>query len=161
MNNKGFLGEIGLIIAIMLLVSVVVIVGYKTFTSYNEKWQDLPVDQGAKDLVQDNKDRYVSLFDGIFMFVFAMLCIALFASVVVIDTKPAFFFITIIVLAFMIGGGAMVSNAYEDISTSNQLNNTSSEFTFIPFIMSELPKVVLMLGFLVIAGLYMKMKGIL
>jgi len=160
MNKKGFIGDVGLVIAVLLLLSVVVLVGYKIFTSYNEKWQDLDVDPNAKQLVADNKERYVDLFDGIFMFVFALLCMALFISAVMIGSRPEFFFITLIILVIFIGVGASVSNVYEDISTSSNLNDTSSEFSFTPFLMGELPKVVLLLGFLVMAGLYMKIKGV-
>ena len=160
MNKKGFFGDIGLVIAIMLLIAVMTIIGYKVFTSYNEKWQaNDSVDSNAKALVQQNKDRYVALWDGIFMFIFAMLCIALFISVAAIGTRPEFFFISLILLVIFIGGSAMISNVYEDVATSPQLNTTSSEFNFIPFIMGELPNVALLLGFLVMVGLYVKIRG--
>lgn len=161
-SKKGFLGDVGLIIAVLFLVAIVVIVSYKIFTSYNDKWQAAPtIDTHAKVLVQDNKDRYTSIFDGIFMFVFALLCLGLFISATLINTRPEFFFITIIVLVFMIGGAALISNSFENASTSDQLNATSSEFSFIPFLMSQLPIVTLFLGFLVIVALYVKMRGLL
>lgn len=161
MNKRGFFGDVGLVIAILLLVAIIVMVGYKLFSSYNTKWQAMDVDQNAKNLVQDNKDRYVDLFDGIFMFVLALLCVALFISVAMIGTRPEFFFITIILLVIFIGAAALLSNVFTDVATSPQLNATSSEFEFIPFIMNELPTVVLLFGFIVIAGLYMKIRGVL
>lgn len=150
-----------MILAVLLLFSIVVVVGYKVFDSYNDKWQTQNVDSNAKALVQSSKDRYVGLFDGIFMFVFALLCVALFVSAVMIGSRPEFFFITLIILVIFIGVSASISNVYEDVSTSSNLNATSSEFSFIPFLMGELPKVTLLLGFLVMAGLYMKIKGVL
>lgn len=160
-NKKGFLGDVGFIIAILFLVGLLVMVGYKVYTSYNEKWQDMPsIANESKALVQENKDRYVDLFDGIFTFVFALLCVALFVSAVNLNTQPHFFFITIIILVFMIGAAAIISNSYETVSNSDQLNDTSSEFTFIPFIMDQLPIIVLFLGFLVITALYVKIKGL-
>lgn len=159
-NKKGFLGDVGLFIAIFMLVSLMIIVGYKIFSSYNDKWQAKPdIAQESKDIVQEEKDRYVGLFDGIFMFVFALLCLGLFISANLINTRPEFFFIAVIVLTFMIGGAAVISNTFETASTSNQLNATSSEFTFIPFLMSNLPVVTLLLGFIVMVALYVKMKG--
>lgn len=161
MNKRGFLGDVGLIIAILMLVSIMVIVGYKVFSSYNDKWQAAPsISTHSKALVQEQKDRYVGLFDGIFMFVFALLCLGLFISASMINTRPEFFFIAIVVLVFMIGGAALVSNAFETASDDAQLSNTSSEFTFIPFLMDNLPIVTLLLGFIVLVALYVKLRGL-
>lgn len=161
MNKKGFFGDIGLILAIILLFSIVIIVGYKVFSSYNDKWQTSNADTQAKELVQESQTRYTNLFDGIFMFVFALLVIALFISAATIGTRPEFFFITMVLLVIFIGVSALISNVYDTASTSTQLNSTSSEFSFIPFLMDELPKVTLLLGVVVIIGLYVKIRGVL
>lgn len=160
-NRKGFLGDVGLIIAILMLVSLMVIVGYKVFSSYNDKWQAAPsISTNSKELVQEEKDRYVGLFDGIFMFVFALLVLGLFISASLINTRPEFFFIALVVAVFMIGGAAVVSNSFEQAADSNQLSNTTSEFTFIPFLMDNLPIITLLLVFVVLVALYVKLKGI-
>lgn len=160
-NRKGFLGDIGLILAILMIVSLMVIVGYKIFSSYNDKWQAAPsISNQSKTLVQDSKDRYVSLFDGIFMFVFALLIVGLFISASLINTRPEFFFIALVVAVFMIGGSAVISNSFEAASDSQHLNNTSSEFTFIPFLMDNLPIITLLMVFVVMVALYVKMKGL-
>lgn len=161
LNNRGF-ADLGLVLAILLLIGITVIVGYKIFTSYNEKWQNnSSVPATAKAEVQTLKDRYVGLFDGIFMFVFALLVIALFISVAVIGTRPEFFFITVFLMIIFIGVSALLSNIYSDVSTSEQLNNTTNEFVFIPFVMNDLPKLTLLMGTLILVGLYVKIKGIL
>jgi hypothetical protein len=159
-GKKGF-ADLGLVLAVLLLIGITVIVGYKIFSSYNEKWQaNDSVPAAAKIEVQDLKDRYVGLFDGIFMFIFALLVIALFISVAMIGTRPEFFFITIFIMVIFIGVSALLSNVYEDTATSTQLNNTTSEFTFIPFIMGELPKLTLLMGAIILIGLYVKIRGI-
>lgn len=161
MNKKGFIGDVGLIIAILFLVALMVIVGYKIFSSYNEKWQAAPsISTEGKQLVQDSKDRYVGLFDGIFMFVFALLVVALFLSATQLNTNPAFFFITLIILVFMIGASAVISNSFETASSSSSLNATSNEFQFIPFLMDNLPMVTLLLGFVILVALYVKIRGV-
>jgi hypothetical protein len=158
-NRRGS-ADIGIVLAMLLLLGVMTLVGYKVFDSYNDKWQAADVDSNAKQLVQTNKDRYVGLFDGIFMFVFALLVIALFVSVAVIGTQPQYFFITLIVLVMFIGASGLISNSFEDVSTSTYLNETSSEFEFIPFLMGELPMMTLFLGIVLIIGLYLKIRGL-
>src|SRR5690348_3416217 len=109
-------------LAILLLIALFVIIGYKVFDSYNDKWQNMNVDSNAKALVQTSKDRFVGLWDGIFMFIVALLAVALFISSTMIGTRPEFFFITFILLCFFIGSSAVISNVYEDVATSPQLN---------------------------------------
>lgn len=159
-GNRGF-ADLGLVLAFLLIIAVTVIIGYKVFSSYNEKWQAQDsVSADAKADVQTLKDRYVSLFDGIFMLVFALLTIALFISVAYIGTRPEFFFITVIIMIMFIGVSALMSNVYDDVGTSEQLATTTSEFSFIPFIMTKLPLVTLLLGAVILIGLYVKIRGI-
>lgn len=159
MKKKGF-ADIGLVMALLLLIAIFALVGFKVFSSYNDKWQQLDVSNDSKTYIQEQEDRYPSLFDGIFMLVFALLVVALFISVTQIGTRPEFFFITIVVLVFFIGASALLGNAFEDISEGEQLNDSSDEFNFIPFIMGNLPIVTLGLGVVVIGGLYLKIKGL-
>lgn len=159
MNRKGF-ADIGLVLALLLLVSLFAIVGFKVFSSYNDKWQNLDVSNESKTYIQEQDDRYPALFDGIFMLVFALLVVALFISVTQIGTRPEFFFISLVVLVFFIGAAGLLGNSFENISEGDELNATTQEFTFIPFIMGNLPIVTLGLGVVVIGGLYLKIKGL-
>ena len=159
-SKKGFIGDIPLIIGFLFLFAVVIIVGYQFLSAYNTKYQAANVSQGSKDLVQSSKDRYVGLFDGIMGFVFALLVIALFVSLTLIPSNPAFFFITVILLVILIGAGAVFSNSYEQIANDSHISTTASEFTFTPFLMSNLPTVILFMGCVFIIGLYMKLRGV-
>jgi hypothetical protein len=162
MRKKGaFFSDIGLVLAVMLVFGLMIIVGYKVFTSYNDKWQVNPsIDTASKATVDTLHTRYVGLFDGIFMFVFALLAVMLFVSSAFIGTRPEFFFITVILAVFAIGVSAVMSNVYESVATSDQMNTTSSQFNFIPFIMGKLPLVTLLFATIVMIGLYVKIKGI-
>jgi hypothetical protein len=158
-NNRGFFGDVPFIIGILLLLAIVVIVSYKVFTNINTDWQGKDdVSTESKLRMQTLKDRYTGLWDGIFMLVAGLLCLALVFSVSQIGTRPEFFFITIILLVFILGAAALTSNVYEQISTSDELNETSSEFTFIPYFTMSMPKIALLLVFLLVVGLYMKAR---
>jgi len=161
MNKRGaFMSDIGIVLAVMLLFSIVIVVGYKVFTSYNDKWQLNPsIDTDSKAIVDTLHTRYVGLFDGIFMFVFALLAVMLFVSSAFIGTRPEFFFITVILAIFVIGISAVMSNVYNDVASNEQLNTSSSQFNFIPFIMDNLPSVALLFSAIVMVGLYVKIKG--
>lgn len=161
MNKRGaFLSDIGIVLAVMLLFSITIIVGYKVFTNYNDKWQANPeIDVNSKVLVGDLQSRYVGLFDGIFVFVFVLMAIMLFVSSMMIGTNPAFFFVVLFLTVFLIGVSAIMSNVYEDVATSDQMNTTSSSFSSIPYIMDNLPKIALMLAVITMIGLFVKIRG--
>jgi succinate-acetate transporter protein len=161
MNKRGaFLSDIGIVLAVMLLFSITILVGYKVFTSYNDKWQANPeIDVNSKALVGDLQSRYVGLFDGIFVFVFVLMAVMLFVSSMLIGTNPAFFFVVLFLTVFLIGVSAIMSNVYEDVATSDQMNTTSSSFSSIPYIMDNLPKIALMFAVITMIGLFVKIKG--
>jgi len=161
MNKKAaFLSDIGIVLAVMLLFSITIIVGYKVFTNYNDKWQANPnIDTNSKVIVGDLQGRYVGLFDGIFVFVFVLMAVMLFVSSMMIGTNPAFFFVVLFLTVFLIGVSAIMSNVYTDVATSEQMNTTSSTFSSIPYIMDNLPKIALMLAVITMIGLFVKIRG--
>jgi ABC-type cobalt transport system substrate-binding protein len=158
-NKKGFIGDIPFIIAILFLFAIVIIVMNQFFTSFNAGYQTSGASNNSKELVDTNQNRYSSLFDGIFMFVFAILAVLLFVSVATIGTRPEFFFITMILIAIFVGVGGLLSNTFTSISSNHLLNSSTNDFTFIPFIMDKLPFVILFFGIVVVFGLYVKIKG--
>lgn len=160
MNKRGAFGsDIGLVLAILLLFGVIVIVGYKIFSDYNDEWQAKDdVSTQSKEIVGTLQGRYVNLFDGIFLFIFAGLGIALLISSVTIGTRPEFFFATLILTVIFVGISAVLSNVYSDVSTNPELNTTSQEFNVIPYLLGNLPMVTLVFAFLVMIGLYVKVK---
>lgn len=160
MNRHGFVGDAAYVVAVLFAVALVVVIGIKLFDSWNVAYQDTDASVEAKAISQELNDRYASLWDGIFMLVFGMFAIAMVVSVAALGTSPEFFFITIIVGFFILGGAAALSNTFLDATNTPELSSSASQLTFIPLVMNNLAEVALFLLALLLVGLFVKARGI-
>lgn len=156
MNRKGFIGDVPIVLAVLLVLGITVFVGYKFFVQFNNEYQDGIASDVSKGLLQNSFDRYANLWDGIFMLVFGLFAVALMISVATLGTRPEFFFVTIIIGFFIIGASAIVSNAFYEVSEGL---GVESSFTFIPLVMNNLVNITLVLVALLVTGLYVKIRG--
>ena len=158
--KRGFVGDIGIVIGLLFAFSLIVVIGWKVFDTYNDSYQAGDATVESKALVDENADRYVGVFDGMFLFILFGLAVALFLSTSYIDTRPEFFFITIIAAVIFVGLSAVVSNAFEDFSTTSDLVNSTGDFSVVPAVMDKLPLVTLVLVAATLMGLYFKSRGV-
>lgn len=143
----------------LLVFGLVAIIGFQVMDDFNNQYQDTDASNTSKAQSQTFTDRYVNLWDGIFMLVFGLLGVALVISVATLGTRPEFFFITIIVGMFIVGGAAALSNVFTD-ATDGMLASSAAQFTFLPLIMNNLVNITLFLVFALVVGLFVKARGI-
>lgn len=158
-GKKGFIGDASTAVAILLAFALVIVVGIKFFTAYNESYQDSSATDQGKGIVQNLFSKYAKVWDGAFMLVFGLLCVALILSVAALGTRPEFFFVTIIIGMFLIGVAALLANVYSN-ATGTQLAEAASQLTFIPLIMGNLATITLFMVAMLIIGLFVKARGI-
>lgn len=159
-GRKGFIGDAAYVVAILFVLSLVAVVGFKFYDDFDDKYQasDTASDKG-KEISSDLSGRYVSLWDGIFMLVFGLLAIGLLISVASLGTRPEFFFIVIIISLFVVGGAALLSNVFTD-ATAGDLAASAAQFSFATLVMSNLPMIAVALVVLLLAGLFVKIRGV-
>lgn len=159
-SRKGNVGDIALIIVVMFSFALIVIIGKNVFVDLNEGMQDAGFMSNRSVSILDNfESNYTTIFDGIFLFVFVGLIVGVAISAFMIKSHPAFFFVTIILLAFFIIIAAIFSNVYEDISTNEAFVDQSADFTVINHIMGNLPVWITIGGALVLLALYIKSRA--
>ena len=115
------------------------IVGFTFFDSFNNLYQnstviDIPQ---AKSTDQDAKDRYVNLFDGIFLFLFIGLILGAIAAAWYVDVAPMWFIVALSLLGVLAFLGALFGNIFSDFASSPQLNPSAVQFTFMSLIFNN------------------------
>lgn len=158
-SKKGFIGDVAFIIGVLFVLVLVVTIGFKVLGDFNDKYQTSGATNVSKELLQEQANRYVGLWDGIFMLVFGLLTVGLIISVAALGSRPEFFFIILILGMFIIGGAAMFSNIYED-ATSGSLAVSASNFSFSYYVMTHMVEISLLLIGLFIVGLFVKAGGL-
>ena len=159
MNRRGFVGDVGFIVGVFLVIAIVFIIGARVLSDVDDKIQDSDFSNGSKNISSVLETRYTGLFDGIFAMVFGLLAVGLIVSVSMLGSRPEFFFITIVVSFFVIGAAALLSNAFNAFANSS-IAATATTFTYIPLIMNNLVELTLFLVALLVVGLFVKARGV-
>jgi len=111
-------------------------------------------------LTKENADIYTPLFDNIFLLIMALLIMFVVISVFMIDTHPVFFWISILLLIFVLVVSALLANVYDDLLIDDpDLAVFAGQFRFIEFIMTHLLGISIGIVFLVLIALYAKLRG--
>lgn len=114
---------------------LVVIVGYKTFTELNNDIQtDDYLSVENKAIVDSLHSRYVSVFDGIFVFLLFMCYILSVFLAYTANNSPLLFVVAIIFSLIVLVVGFLLGNAYHDLSQDAQFVDSYNEFTMAKFI---------------------------
>lgn len=154
--KRGSMADIITAVVFLFVFALLIIIGYLAGSQINDALQSSSIDANAKNLVQEAKNSYVSVFDAVFILVFVGMFLAVLVGAFMIDTNPIVFVFAIIILAFVLFIGAVLSNIFYDITTTADIGPVASEFTFIPWIMNHFLLLIVVLGFLVIIIIFGK-----
>jgi hypothetical protein len=157
-NKKGSWVDVFFICAIMFGIAIVILIGWKVMSDVNDEFQTKLTHSEARTIMQDNTGRYVNLFDGIFLFVFFGSFIAVIIGSLFLDTHPAFFAISLILLVIICFVVAVFANAYSELEVNPELSSFASDFTYIPFIMEHFVQIVIFMVCAISIALYSKSR---
>ncbi len=160
-NKKGSaIIDVLLLLVVIFGFAIATIFGLKIANEFNWQYQNSSVitENQSKEVVQDSIDRYVPLMDGIFMFLFIGFAMAGLISAFFVDSHPAFFIISIILLCFIALLGAILGNAFEDLTDNTDLAAETNQFGFIPFVFDNILTIVIGVIFLMMIAAFAKFK---
>ena len=160
-NKRGSVADI-IFIAVVLFVFVLIILLLAPV--YREIHADLNATayaenkpQEVKDIINQNTpDDYIGLFDVIILTVMVLLSVAVFILAFMINTHPALYFVTLLILGFIVFISASFSNVYEDIASSDSVSSEADKFTYTNYIMFNFPVIMMALSFIIMVIMYAK-----
>jgi len=147
------------VIYILIIVFIFIVITLIAFKVYNE-WSA----GGAAKLSSDTANialskagTAITSLDMVFGFLIGMLIILVIISAFTIDTHPAFFVVTLILLIIAIILAVAFSNIYETIS-QEKLPTEAGSFPIANYLMGNLPMIALIAIIIVAIVLYAKFK---
>lgn len=159
MNKRGYMGDWPVIAIVLLVLAIIIFVASKLGSEVNTGLQDkLDSDQG-KQIMSDNTSRFGSVFDWIFISSFVLMVLVVIVTFFMIDTHPALFFVSIIILGMMLIPIGIFSNVFETFSTDTQMSSESAKFPFMDFVISNWGVLLTVAGFIGAIALYAKSKA--
>ena len=160
MKKKAYIMDLAFFGVFALAFVIVILVGSLFIQSYNNKYQQLNTSAtglGQK-MMQQATDRFSNLFDWIFLTVFVLFAIGMFISMYFIDSHPAFFFIVIIVFAFILMAVGILQNVLEGVISNPTLGAEAARFPMITYVVDNWLTFFMVIGFVGIGLLFAKMR---
>lgn len=156
LKKKAFVGDIMTLIVFVFILAITIMVGYLILSNINNQWTAKDMGTVSKNIVNDQTNRYINLWDGLFGFLLVGLSLAAAISAYFIDTHPVLFPLLLIVLAAYIFVAASVSNAYWGIEGSTAFSSFAESFKLMHYVMNHLGYYAAIEGFIVFAALFAK-----
>lgn len=148
------------IIVVLVLFALGSIFAYYTYDITNTYIQnDTTMSTEAKTDSQTFFNKFVNLFDNLFMFVFVLLLFATLISVFFLDTHPAFFIVTVVMLIALIIVAILLANVYDDVASDSLISNYAEDFVYMTWIMQHLGLIGIITGFMLLVATFIKLKS--
>lgn len=129
------------IIVVIVLFSTVLAFLYisKAFGEINDELQlDDTLNETNKATIDTFNTRFPNILDGIILFTAIIAWLLAMVASFLIDSHPLFFAISIIIIVVLIFVGVNLTNAYEDISTDNEISSIVDDFPLSNYLLTHL-----------------------
>lgn len=161
-NKKGDIQSIYVMILVLFIIGVIAIVFVKAFrdaTAELKATEDLNESASAMTAIKVAEERSLPLLDYLFLAVFIGMTLGVIISSIYIDVHSAFIVVFILGWIITIVVGAILANAYVEVTDESEIATVATEFTFTEIVMEKLPIIVFVIGIIVMIVLYGKGKS--
>ena len=147
LKQKG--GFLDLFIALIILVGLAVaILTFYLIISKVRTDIDPILDNPTSSAILLESENTISYMDYTYIIAYVGLGIFIIISMVFIRSHPIFLFVSIVLLAILILVSAIMSNAYETLTSEGDMNESASNFPIINYTMGKMPLFMLAIAFL-------------
>jgi len=154
-SKKGNLQDLIVIPVFLFIIAFSFVLGFYIYGEMNTEIQAADLTTTSKQMFSDNYDTYNGTFDGIFLFIMVGLGLTVVISAFFIRAHPIFYFVSLIVYAFITVISAILSNAYEEL-VGTTLAAAAGQFPIVDNLLSNFPYYMMGLSFVVAIVLYAK-----
>jgi len=151
--------DIMMIVLVLLGMAILGLVANNMFKELNDDIQaDPDIGANVKTQTQTLKDGFPTWMDNAFLLATVLLWLFLIISSFVIDTHPAFFVVSLILLIFAFGVTMMLSNTFEELTEDDEYATGETDFPITFWIMDNLLLLIIIMGGSILVTLYGKNK---
>lgn len=148
-----------IVIVLLLGMGLVGLIAHNIFGQLNDAIQeDTTLQNKTKEDVDSLYNRNDNFLDGIMLLLFILLWAMVILSSFLIDSHPAFFIFTIILVGILLFIGAILANTWEEIASTSEFGATATDLPITNFILSNLGIHALVIGFIVSIILFAKVR---
>jgi len=146
-NKKGSIQDIMLTIVVVLVMSILLIIGFKITAELNARFQESDlIDVQGKTAFQQITNTFPGVLDNSFLFIMFGLTVLAFILVALIRVHPIFLvpFIFVWMIVLLLSG--VFSNVYQNIAGDPNFAAQADQLVFTSIIMQTLPMIIAIIG---------------
>lgn len=128
--------------------------GYKIYNEFNTQIQGNPDYVAGQNISTAVGSHYTGTMDNMFMFLTIALCIGSLILAALVRVHPIFIPIFIIVMILVIFFAGILSNIYTEMAETPNLSTEANALTKTSFIMTRLPLIIGIIGFVLMMVMY-------
>lgn len=157
-SSKGQLGmEVAWVVLVLVVIGIGFLFAYPAFKEINDDIQaDTTMSAVAKENAQTVVGNYASNMDGAYFFMFMLLWIFLVIAGYFANNQPVWLVVTIIFVVCSLVATMFLANGYEELSADGEISSFTDEFPKMSWILEHLLLVMVMMGFSVVAVMYVR-----
>ena len=153
--------DLMMVVLVLVGMAILGLVAQRMFTDLNADIQaDPDLTPTMKSTVQTMQTGFPTWMDNAFLFATVLLWVFIIVSSFVIDSHPAFFIISVILLIFGFSIVMMLSNTFEEFALDDSYTGMETDFPITYWIMGNLLPLAIVMGGIVLVTLYGKNKFI-
>ena len=157
-NSKGGVNAIFFVVVIVILLmawGTMTLLSNFALKEVNQAFQeDSNADEYAKQNLQDTTTNYPKTMDSAYLVIFILGWVGLIIGSLNALEHPIFFIIALVFIACLLFIGAVLSNFYEELASSEDLISSAADFPVTYFINSKLPLMILAIVGSIIITMY-------
>lgn len=156
-SKKGTLLDLAFIGVFLFAFGIIITVIYPVFVEINDNLASSgQMTNETLGISTKVERKFVSITDGIFLFILIGLSIAALIGAMMINTHPAFYFVAAALLGFFAVINAIFANAFSEIASASLISDYSSDFLITSFVMQHFPFIALVISFIIVIILLSK-----
>jgi len=160
MNKNGTVFDLVVIFAVLLVFGIVIVISFSVFSDIKDTLQEQPEFQsGAAGQALESGQALLLNFDYLFAVALVLLTLSLLITSFFIDAHPIFFILSMVALTIFIALAAIMSNVYDEVTTSAELTAARDSFPIMNFFFDNYPFYLLIVGGLAAVVIYAKIRG--
>lgn len=160
-GSRGQTGlDIILVVVMLFVFAIVAIFAYSMVSDFNTEWQgETDVANASKESMSTFSTQFPTVMDQAFAILVGLLWLALIVTSFLIDSHPAFFVVTVLILLIVFFVAMELSNYFEEIMDESEMTAFAAQFPITNWLMNNLLIVIVVMGLSAGVALYAKSQA--
>lgn len=156
-GKRGAIWDLFLIMVLLLFGSIMLMVTHNIWYSVAPEIEH-KLNDSTVNATYTNIERTVDNLDTIALAGFIIMIILMLILAFTVDFHPIFFFLFILLLVISVIVAVPISNTYQTIAATSQLSAAAASMPMQDWILSNLPFIIALIGFMMLIVMYGKSK---